>query len=196
MKKVRLDLFNSQLGLDRGASKVKEMLWYVIKVVFFLSAIPYPSKFKVFLLKAFGAKVGKGLVIKPRVNIHFPWKLVVGDNVWIGEEVFFLNFELLTIGNNVCISQKVFVCGGNHDYKDPTMPYRNGVIVLEDGSWVGAASFVGPNVKIGINTIVSVGSIVTKSLPENGVFSGNPPQLVKERCEFIFSVLFLVPGDF
>lgn len=182
MKKVRLDQFNSQLGLDRGASKTKEMLWYTIKVVFFLSAIPYPSKFKVFLLKAFGAKIGKGLVIKPRVNIHFPWKLVVGDNCWIGEEVFFLNFELLTIGNNVCISQKVFVCGGNHDYKDPTMPYRNGVIVLEDGSWVGAASFVGPNVKIGINTIVSVGSIVTKSLPENGVFSnGNPLQLVKER---------------
>lgn len=181
MKKVRLDLFNSKLGLDRGASKSKEMLWYAVKVVFFLSAIPYPSKFKVFLLKAFGAKVGNGLVIKPRVNIHFPWKLVVGDNVWIGEEVFLLNFELLTIGNNVCISQKVFVCGGNHDYKDPTMPYRNGVIVIEDGSWVGASSFVGPNVKIGINTIVSVGSIVTKSLPENGVFSGNPLQLVKER---------------
>lgn len=181
MKKVRLDLFNSKLGLDRGASKAKEMLWYAVKVVFFLSAIPYPSKLKVFLLKAFGSKVGKGLVIKPRVNIHFPWKLVVGDNVWIGEEVFLLNFELLTIGNNVCISQKVFVCGGNHDYKDPTMPYRNGVIVIEDGSWVGAASFVGPNVKIGINTIVSVGSIVTKSLPENGVFSGNPLQLVKER---------------
>ncbi|CAD0006596.1 WcaF family extracellular polysaccharide biosynthesis acetyltransferase [Flavobacterium salmonis] len=181
MKKVRLDLFNSRLGLDRGASKAKEMLWYAVKVVFFLSAIPYPSKFKVFLLKAFGAKVGKGLVIKPRVNIHFPWKLVVGDNVWIGEEVFLLNFELLTIGNNVCISQKVFVCGGNHDYKDPTMPYRNGVIVLEDGSWVGAASFVGPNVKIGINTIVSAGSVVTKSLPENGVFSGNPLKMVKER---------------
>lgn len=181
MKKVRLDLFNSKLGLDRGASKAKEMLWYAVKVVFFLSAIPYPSKLKVFLLKAFGAKVGKGLIIKPRVNIHFPWKLVVGDNVWIGEEVFLLNFELLTIGNNVCISQKVFVCGGNHDYKDPTMPYRNGVIVIEDGSWVGAASFVGPNVKIGINSIVSVGSIVTKSLPENGVFSGNPLQLVKER---------------
>lgn len=181
MKKVRLDLFNSQIGLDRGASKVKEMLWYLIKVLFFLSSIPYPSKFKVFLLKIFGAKIGKGSVIKPRVNIHFPWKLIIGDNVWIGEEVFFLNFELLTIGNNVCISQKVFVCGGNHDYKDPTMPYRNGVIVLEDGSWVGAASFVGPNVKIGINTIVSVGSIVTKSLPENGVFSGNPLQLIKER---------------
>ncbi|HEY1194871.1 WcaF family extracellular polysaccharide biosynthesis acetyltransferase [Flavobacterium sp.] len=181
MKKVRLDLFDSEIGLDRGASKVKEMLWYVTKVVFFLSAIPYPSKFKVFLLKVFGAKVGKGLVIKPRVNIHFPWKLIVGDNCWIGEEVFLLNFELLTIGNNVCISQKVFVCGGNHDYKDPTMPYRNGVIVLEDGSWVGASSFVGPNVKIGINTIVSVGSVVTKSLPENGVFSGNPLQLVKER---------------
>ncbi|CAM3762690.1 WcaF family extracellular polysaccharide biosynthesis acetyltransferase [Flavobacterium chungbukense] len=181
MKKVRLDLFDSQLGLDRGASKGKEMLWYAVKVLFFLTAVPYPSKFKVFLLKIFGAKAGKGVVIKPRVNIHFPWKLAVGDNVWIGEEVFFLNFELLTIGNNVCISQKVFVCGGNHDYKDPTMPYRNGAIVLEDGSWVGACSFVGPNLKIGANTIVSAGSIVTKSLPENGVYKGNPLQLVKER---------------
>lgn len=178
---VRLDLFNSKIGLDRGASKAKEISWYFIKVLFFLSAIPYPSKFKVLLLRLFGAKIGKGLVIKPRVNIHFPWKLIIGNNVWIGEEAFLLNFELLTIGNSVCISQRVFICGGNHDYKDPKMPYKNGVIVLEDGSWVGASSFVGPDVKIGINTVVSAGSVVTKSLPVNCIYRGNPIQFIKNR---------------
>lgn len=178
---VRLDLFNSKIGLDRGASKAKEISWYFIKVLFFLSAIPYPSKFKVLLLRFFGAKIGKGLVIKPRVNIHFPWKLIIGNNVWIGEEAFLLNFELLTIGNSVCISQRVFICGGNHNFKDPTMPYKNGTIVLEDGSWIGASSFVGPNVKIGINTVVSAGTVVTKSLPVNCIYRGNSIQFIKNR---------------
>lgn len=179
--KVRLDLFDSNIGLDRGASKLKEILWYFIKIIFFLSAVPYPSKFKVIILRFFGAKIGVGLVLKPRVNIHFPWKLIIGDNVWIGEEAFLLNFEKLTIGNNVCISQRAFLCGGNHDYKVPTMPYRNGTIALEDGSWIGASSFVGPNVKIGINTVVSAGSVVTKSLPVNCIYRGNPIQFLKNR---------------
>jgi putative colanic acid biosynthesis acetyltransferase WcaF len=181
MSKVRLDLFDSKNGLDRGASKTKEILWYFIKVLFFLSALPYTSNFKVILLRLFGAKIGTGLVLKPRVNIHFPWKLVIGDHVWIGEEAFLLNFEKLTIGNNVCISQRAFLCGGNHDYKVPSMPYRNGIITLQDGCWIGAASFIGPNVIIGTDTVISANSVVTKSLPENGVYSGNPIQLIKNR---------------
>lgn len=178
---VRLDLFNPKIRLDRGASKTKEILWYLIKIFFFLSLVPYPYRFKVFLLKLFGAKIGKGLIIKPRVNIHFPWKLVIGDHVWIGEEAFLLNFEKLSIQSNVCISQRVFLCGGNHDYKISSMPYRNGPITLEDGCWVGANTFVGPNVTIGTDTIVSAGSVVTKSLERNGVFRGNPAQFIKKR---------------
>ncbi len=181
MSKVRLDKFDSSLGLDRGASKIKEILWYVTKVAFFLSAMPYPSSFKTFLLRLFGAKIGKGVIIKPRVNIHFPWKLDIGNHVWIGEEVFLLNFELLTIGNHVCISQRAFLCGGNHDYKLSDMPYRNGPISLIDGCWVGANVFVGPNVIIGKETVVCAGSVVTKSLDENGIFSGNPIMFLKDR---------------
>ncbi|RTZ02057.1 colanic acid biosynthesis acetyltransferase WcaF [Flavobacterium bomense] len=183
MTKVRLDLFNSKIGLDREASKAKEILWYLVKILFFLSPIPYPSMVKVFLLKSFGAQIGKGLVIKPRVNIHFPWKLVVGDDVWIGEEASLLNFELLTIGNNVCISQRVFLCGGNHDYKIASMPYRNGMITLQDGCWIGAVSFIGPDVTIGTDTVISANSLVTKSLSENGVYSGNPIKFIKNRWE-------------
>lgn len=182
MSKVRLDLFDSKLGLERGASKPKEILWYFIKIIFFLSAIPYPSKFKVFILRFFGAKIGVGLVIKPRVNIHFPWKLEIGNHVWIGEEAFLLNFEKITIGNNVCISQRAFLCGGNHDFKVPSMPYRNGIITIEDGCWIGATSFIGPNVIIGSDTVISANSVVTKSLSDNGIYSGNPIQFIKNRC--------------
>jgi putative colanic acid biosynthesis acetyltransferase WcaF len=179
--KVNLSSFDANIGLNRGVRKLTEMMWYLVKIIFFLSAIPYPSSFKVIILRIFGAKIGAGLVIKPRVNIHFPWKLMIGDNVWIGEEAFLLNFELLTIGNNVCVSQRAFLCGGNHDYKIPSMPYRNGSITLEDGSWIGASSFVGPNVCIGTDTVVSAGSVVTQSLEGNGIYRGNPAHLIKNR---------------
>jgi putative colanic acid biosynthesis acetyltransferase WcaF len=179
--KVNLSQFDGTIGLNRGVRKSTEIIWYLIKIVVFLSAIPYPSKFKVMLLRLFGAKIGTDLVIKPRVNIHFPWKLEIGNNVWIGEEAFLLNFEKLSIGSNVCISQRAFLCGGNHDYKISSMPYRNGTIILQDGSWIGASAFVGPNVTIGTDTVVSAGSIVTQSLEGNGIYHGNPAQFIKNR---------------
>jgi putative colanic acid biosynthesis acetyltransferase WcaF len=181
MIKVRLDLFDSAINFERGASSPKFIFWYLLKSFFFLSSIPYPSKFKAFILRCFGAKIGIGLVLKPRVNIHFPWKLEIGDHVWIGEEALLLNFEMLTIESNVCISQRAFLCGGNHDYTIPSMPYRNGKITLKEGSWAGASSFIGPNVTIGINSVVAANSVVSKSLPENGIYSGNPIKFIKKR---------------
>jgi len=179
--KVNLAGFNSAIGLNRGAGKLKEITWYFIKMIFFLSAMPYPSSIKCSLLRLFGAKIGHGVVIKPRVNIHFPWKLVIGNEVWIGEEAFLLNFELLTIGNNVCVSQRAFLCGGNHDFRVPEMPYRNGAITLMDGAWVGASVFVSPGVTIGVDTVVTAGAVVTASLDGNGIYKGNPINYIKQR---------------
>ncbi|MBS7566465.1 WcaF family extracellular polysaccharide biosynthesis acetyltransferase [Mucilaginibacter sp. Bleaf8] len=177
---VKLGEFNSS-GFNRGASKLKEVVWYIIKVLFFLTALPFPNSLKVALLKLFGAKVGKGLVIKPRVNIHFPWKLEIGEHVWIGEEAFILNFEKIVIGNNVCISQRAFLCGGNHDYRDPAMPYRNGPITLQNGAWIGACCFIGPGVNIGIDTVITATSVVTTNAGPNGIYRGNPAIYIKPR---------------
>lgn len=179
--KTRLSLFDPALGLDRGVPKWKEAIWYLVKCFFFLTSIPYPSMLKVFMLRLFGAKVGIGLIIKPRVNIHMPWKLSIGNNVWIGEEASILNFENVTVGNDVCISQRAYICGGNHDYRNPSMPYRNGQITLMDGCWIGATSFIGPNVIVGIDSVVTVGTIVTSSLGNNGIYKGNPATYVKPR---------------
>jgi putative colanic acid biosynthesis acetyltransferase WcaF len=179
--KVNLRGFDSSIGLERGAGKLKEVSWYLVKVMFFLSALPYPNGLKCVVLRLFGAKVGSGVIIKPRVNIHFPWKLKIGNDVWIGEEVFLLNFEQLTVGNNVCISQRAFLCGGNHDFRIPEMPYRNGKITLMDGVWIGASVFVSPGVTVGTDSVVTAGSVVTGNLLPNGIYKGNPLAYIKQR---------------
>jgi putative colanic acid biosynthesis acetyltransferase WcaF len=169
------------LVLDRGASRLKEAAWYLTKVVFFLSALPYPRRLKLFLLRRFGAEVGEGVYIKPRVNIHMPWRLRIGEYAWIGEEVFILNFEVVNIGAHACISQRAFLCTGNHDYRDPHMPFRNRPTTVGDGAWVGAQVFVAPGVTIAEEAVVTAGSVVTSDLPAGMVCSGNPCVPVKRR---------------
>lgn len=179
--RVRLDQFDAHKGLDRGRPKLVEALWYLVKCALFLTPLPFPSSWKRGVLRAFGAQVGKGVVIKPRVNIHFPWKLTVGDFAWIGEEVFILNFEPVTIGAHCCISQRAFLCAGNHDYRQPDMPYRNQPITVEDGAWVGAQVFVAPGITIGPEAVITAGSVVTKNQPERMVCGGNPCVALKPR---------------
>jgi len=181
ISKVRLAGFDPSDGLDRGVSRFKESMWYIVKILFFLTAFPVPQAIKAVFLSWFGAKVGKGIVIKPRVNIHMPWKLELGDYSWIGEEVFILNFEPVKIGQNVCISQRTFLCGGNHDYKDQAFKYRNGPITIHDGAWVAANCFIGPNVIIGADAAIGAGSVVTTDVEPNSIYKGNPACRVKSR---------------
>ena len=141
---------------------------------FFLSSIPWPYSIKSFVLRLYGAKVGHGLVIKPRVNIHFPWKIVLADHVWIGEEVMILNFEPIVIGAHSCVSQRVFLCTGNHNYRDPHFGYRNSPIFIGSGVWVGAGSIVCPGVTVSDNSVICAGSVVSTDIPENMVCAGNP----------------------
>lgn len=172
--KTRLDLFDAAKGLDRGRPRAVEAIWYVLKCLVLLSPLPWPSAMRVALLRLFGARVGRGVNIKPRVNVHFPWKLEIGDHAWIGEEVFILNFEPVRIGAHTCISQRAFLCTGNHDFRDPAFSFRNAPITIGDGAWVGAGAFVGPGVLIGEEAVATAGTVVTKSLTAGMIYSGNP----------------------
>ena len=178
---VRNDLFDRTRGLDRGRPFVIEAIWHLTKCLLFLTPLPVPSRFKCSILRLFGARIGKGVVIKPQVKIHFPWKLTVGDFAWIGEDVFILNFEPVTIGSHCCISQRAFLCGGGHDYHQPDMPYRNGPITVEDGAWVGAQVFVANGVTIGTEAVITAGSVVTKNQPPKMVCGGYPCLPIKKR---------------
>lgn len=178
---MRLDLFDQNKGLSRGRGHPVEIAWYIVKCLFFLSPVPWPRRMKCFLLRRFGAKIGTGVVIKPRVNIHLPWKLAVGDYSWIGEEALILNFEPVVIGSHACLSQRVFLCTGNHDYRDPNFSYRNAPITIEAGAWLGAQSFVCPGTTVARDAVVTAGSIVTGNLPAGMICSGNPCAPVRPR---------------
>jgi putative colanic acid biosynthesis acetyltransferase WcaF len=129
----------------------------------------------------FGAKIGKGFIIKPNVNIKYPWFLTVGDNVWIGENVWIDNLVMVVIGNNVCLSQKAFLLTGNHDYSISNFELTAKEILLEDGVWIGAGSVVCPGVICKSHSVLAVASVATKSLDSYAVYQGNPAVKVRER---------------
>ncbi len=153
----------------------------VVRCLFFMTPWPLPNAWRVTWLRVFGAKVGRGVVIRSQVNIHFPWRLSLGDHVWLGEECWLLNLERITIGNNVCISQRAFLCTGSHNHKLPTFDLITKPITVGDGAWLGAACWVGPGVKVGSHAVLTAGSIATKDLEPFGIYQGNPAVFLKQR---------------
>lgn len=181
MQRTDLGSFDPSLHFDRGRPLCIFVAWYIVKCLFFQSSVPWPSAFKVTLLRFFGARVGSKCVIKPRVNIWLPWKLEIGSNVWIGEEVVLLSFESINIGSNSCISQQAFLCAGGHDFRDAAFSYRNAPILLGEGVWLQARVFVCPGVSIGRESVVVACSVVKSDLPSNVICQGNPAVPMRER---------------
>ena len=168
-------------GFDKGAGTLKQALWYFVNALIVRASWNPFMGLKVRLLKAFGARIGKGFVIKNNVVIKSPWNLVVGDYCWLGEGAWIDNLDKVYIGNNVCISQGAMLLTGNHDYTIYNMPYRNAPITIEDGAWIGAKTVVCPGVIVKRNAILTVGSIVTKEMQTNGIYQGNPAVKIRER---------------
>lgn len=177
--KQKLASFNNS-WYNPGAGAIKRFMWYYTNVFWIKSSFPV-SSFKIFLLKLFGAKIGKGVVIKPHVNIKYPWRLTIGNNVWIGEEVWIDNLDDVMIEDNVCISQGAMLLCGNHNYKKESFDLITGKITIKEGAWIGAKSLVGPSVTVNENAILSVSSVATQNLDANGIYRGNPAVKVKER---------------
>ena len=179
---LNVDLSAYSVGkFDRGAGIFKEALWLFVNL-FLFQLCPFGfSTLKRTVLRAFGAKIGRGVVIKPGVKITFPWKLQVGDFVWLGEECWLLNLEKIVIGNNVCVSQRAFLCSGSHNYKSPVFDLIVKPIMVEDGAWLGAGSWVGPGVTVGLHAVLTAGSVAGKTLEPWGIYQGNPVVLVKQR---------------
>ena len=132
--------------------------WYLVNAVLFQSAVLalVPSSWKAALLRAFGARVGKGFVCKPRVTIKYPWFLDIGDHVWLGELVWIDNHTTVKIGNRVCISQGAYLFTGNHDWNDPAFRFFCAPIEIGDGCWVGAGVRVGPGPSLASGTVLAV----------------------------------------
>lgn len=179
--KTKTDLSKFNNSWYKPGNPLKRLVWFLINAIFFKSLLNPFSGLKVFLLRLFGAKVGKGVVIKPNVNIKYPWKLIIGNYVWIGEEVWIDNLDEVVIGNNVCISQGAMLLCGNHNYKKTSFDLMVKPITLEEGVWVGAKAVVTQGVVCKSHSLLTVASVAIKTLDEYSVYQGNPALKIRER---------------
>lgn len=157
-----------------------QIAWLIIEALIIDNRLVPISKVRVFLLKLFGAKIGYGCVCPHAIRVKYPWNLEVGDRVWIGDGVWIYNQDKLTIGSDVCISQKTFLTCGSHDYKS-TMDLKVAPIIIKDGVWISSFCIIQMGVTIEKNTLITPMSVVHKSLEENGIYSGNPCKRLKNR---------------
>lgn len=177
----RTDLSRYDNSWYKPGPRWKQLLWFLINPLFLNTYLPIPVALKIWVLRRFGARLGTGVMIKPGVNIKYPWLLTVGDHVWIGEQVWIDNLIDVVIGNNVCLSQGAMLLTGNHDYRRPTFDLVTQSIRLDDGVWVGAKAVVCPGVHCRSHAVLAVSSVATRSLEPYGIYQGNPAVWVRQR---------------
>jgi putative colanic acid biosynthesis acetyltransferase WcaF len=168
-------------GYTVGRSKLTWALWYFLGAPIVKSYFLPSSSLKIALLRLFGAKIGIGVYMKPGIKVKFPWRLIVGNYSWIGEDVWIDNMAPVTIGANACISQGSYICTGNHDWSSHNMKLFTKPVSIEDGAWVAAHSTVCPGVTIGEAAILTVSSVAGKSIPPFQIWSGSPAVYLRDR---------------
>lgn len=165
----------------RGRSGWYTQLWWIVEAVFFRTSPQFMYGWRRFLLRSFGAKVGKAAIIRSSVRTQFPWRVSIGDYSWIGDDVVLYSLGHIEIGKNVVVSQKSYLCTGSHDYTKKDFPISTLPIVLEDECWLATDVYVAPGVTVGKATVVGARSSVFKSLPSGMVCVGSPATIIKKR---------------
>lgn len=155
-------------GYDKGRGALSQVLWFSISALL-VTHWWCPNALRCAVLRLFGAEIGPGTLIRHRVRIHWPWKLVIGANSWVGEGAWILNLEPVTIGDDVCISQDVLLCTGSHDRRSPTFEFDNAPIRIADGAWIAARATVLRGTSIGRNSVVGATALVTANVAANTI---------------------------
>ncbi len=180
MKKTALDQYNND-WYQPGRNALLRICWYYTNLIFFQSGW-FPITFlKVKLLRLFGARVGEGVVIKPGVNIKYPWKLHIENHVWIGEHTWIDNLSNVYMGSHTCISQGAMLLTGSHHYKKTSFDLMIGDIVLEEGVWIGAQAVICPGVTCHSHSVLAVNSVAVSNLEAYTIYQGNPAVAKRKR---------------
>lgn len=165
----------------RGASAIKVQIWWLVQSCFFASSPQFMYGWRRFLLRCFGAKIGRGVIIRPSAKITYPWKLEIGDYAWVGDHVDLYTLGKITIGANAVVSQRSYLCTGSHDYQTKTFDIYERPIVIEDEAWVATDVFIAPGVTIGRGAVIGARSTVLNDMPAGMICVGYPAKPIKER---------------
>jgi putative colanic acid biosynthesis acetyltransferase WcaF len=175
-----LNKFNQPSNF-RGRSAITVQLWWLVQATLFACSPQFMYAWRNFLLRLFGANIGKNVIIRPTVRVTYPWKLSVGNHAWVGDHAELYTLGSITIGNNAVVSQKSYLCTGSHDYQSDFFDIYTKPIVIEDEAWVAADVYIAPGVIIGKGAVIGARSSVYKNMPAGMICIGNPATPIKKR---------------
>ena len=165
----------------RGRNAFIVQLWWLVQSILFRTSPQFLYGWRNFLLRLFGAKIGKKVIIRPSVKITYTWKLSIGNYSWIGDDVNLYTLGEIDIGNNVVISQRSYLCTGSHDYLQTNFPIYQKPIKIHDQVWIATDVFIAPGVIIEEGSLIGARSSVFKNIPSNKICTGSPVKIIIER---------------
>jgi len=177
----KLDLFRLPSGF-RGRPAIVVQLWWIIQSLLFAPSPQFLYGWRRFLLRIFGADIGRQVKIRPSVKITYPWKVKIGNRSWIGDRAELYSLGEISIGNDVVVSQKSYLCAATHDQEKQTFDLVGKKIVIADQSWIAADVFIAPGITVGRGALVGARSSVFTDIPEGMVCYGSPARVIKKRA--------------
>jgi len=163
------------------SNRMARAIWNLAWGLFFRSSPVWCHGWRRLMLRAFGARIGRGVHVYPAVRIWAPWNLEIGDESGIGNGVNLYAQDRIRIGRRVVISQGAHLCTGTHDYRVPGYPLRTHPIDVGDHAWVAAEVFIHPGVRIGTGTVIGARAVVTRDMPDWMICAGHPCAPLKPR---------------
>lgn len=162
-------------------NRTARTVWNAVYLVFLRYSPKSFHGWRIFWLRIFGARIGRGVHIYPHVKVWAPWNIELKDECGIGNGVILYSQDKITIGCRAIISQGTHLCAGTHDYSKPGFPLITKPIVIHDFAWLAAEVFVHPGVSIGEGAVIGARSVVVHSMPEWQICSGFPCVEIRAR---------------
>lgn len=156
-------------------------LWDLLSLPLFVWSPRRLWGWRRFILRIFGAQIGREVQVYPSAKITIPWNLSIGDYSAVGDGAILYALGPITVGQRVTISQYAHLCAGSHDYTDAAMHLTKPPICIGDDVWICADAFLGPGVVVGERAIVAARGVVVNNVPEGAIVGGNPARFIKQR---------------
>lgn len=165
----------------RGRNVFVVQAWRICQATLFALSPQPMYGWRSFLLRVFGAQIGKGVKIRQSARVTYPWKVGIGDFSWVGDRAELYSLDDIRIGSHCCISQDCYLAASGHDYEDISFGYTPGKIVIEDEAWLASGVYVMPGTRVGRGAVAAARSVLTRDVEEAAIVAGIPARVIGKR---------------